>query len=186
MHHIVIISSSVRTDRKSHRIALFLEQFISENKIATTEVLDLKTYQFPIFDERLKFMHDPAPKVLEFAERINEADGVIVVTPEYNGGYPASLKNIIDLLVEEWKRKPVALATVSGGMFAGSQVGSSLPFIFLKIGATVVPAAFRVPSVQKTYNDDGSPIDTELAHRAAQVFLDELTYYMEAGKRMKT
>ena len=49
--------------------------------------------------------------MLEFADKITKAVGVIIVTPEYNGGYPASLKNAIDLLYAERKRKPVALAT---------------------------------------------------------------------------
>ncbi len=185
MHNIVIISSSVRTGRKSHRVALFLNNYIAENKIGNAEILDLNTYQFPIFEERLKYMKDPATNVLDFAEKIKKADGVIVVTPEYNGGYPASLKNVIDLLVDEWKRKPVAIATVSGGAFAGTQAGSSLPFIFLKLGAMVVPAMFRVPSVEKSHNEDGSPTDIETSNRGAKAFFNDLTWHLEASRRMR-
>ncbi len=185
MHNIVIISSSVRTGRKSHRVALFLKNYISENKIGNAEIIDLNACQFPLFDERLRYMKDPAADVLDFAEKIKAADGVIVVTPEYNGGYPASIKNVIDLLVEEWKRKTVALATVSGGAFAGTQAGSSLPFIFLKIGATVVPAAFRVAAVQKAYHEDGTPVDAVTTHHHAQIFLNEFSWYLEASRRMK-
>lgn len=159
---------------------------MSGNQIGNAEILDLKAYQFPIFEERLKFQENPTTEVITFAEKIKNADGVIIVTPEYNGGYPASLKNVIDLLVEEWKRKPVALATVSGGAFAGTQAGSSLPYIFSKLGAMVVPVAFRVASVQKAYQEDGTPVDAAATHPHAQKFLDDLIWNIEAGKKMKT
>jgi len=71
-------------------------------------------------------MKDPTAAVLEFADKISNAVGVIIVTPEYNSGYPASLKNAMDLLYAEWRRKPVALATVSNGQFGGAQVTTSL------------------------------------------------------------
>ena len=105
MSHIAIISSSVRTGRASHRVALFLKGYIEENKLASVEIIDLNEYQFPVFDERLRLQSHPTPLVQNFAAKIREADGIIIVTPEYNGGYPASLKNVIDLLYDEWYRK---------------------------------------------------------------------------------
>ena len=50
-------------------------------------------------------MKEPSEQVLDYAERFRKADGVIIVTPEYNGSFPASLKNVIDLLTEDWKGK---------------------------------------------------------------------------------
>src|SRR5688572_29427277 len=105
MSHIAIISSSVRIGRNSHRVALYFEKYIRDNNLGSVEILDLNQYQFPVFDERLQYMKEPLPKAVEFSEKIKKADGVIIVTPEYNGGYPASLKNAIDLLLPEWKRK---------------------------------------------------------------------------------
>src|SRR6185503_8329775 len=97
------------------------------------EILDLNSYNFPIFNERLRFQKEPAASVLEFAGKIKASDGVIIVTPEYNGGYPASLKNIVDLLYDEWHRKPVAISTVSDGVFGGTQVITSIQFSLWKI-----------------------------------------------------
>ena len=97
MPHISIISSSVRTGRNSHRVALYFKNYLESNKFATAEILDLNTYNFPLFDERLRFQKKPSAAMLDFAEKIKFADGVLMVTPEYNGGYPASLKNVIDL-----------------------------------------------------------------------------------------
>ncbi|HRI62389.1 MAG TPA: NAD(P)H-dependent oxidoreductase, partial [Saprospiraceae bacterium] len=89
MPHIAIISASVRTGRMSHRVALFFKKFIEAKKLATTEILDLNEYQFPVFSERLRNQLKPSAQVLDFAEKIKKADGVLIVTPEYNGGYPA-------------------------------------------------------------------------------------------------
>src|SRR5690606_12915763 len=97
----------------------------------------------------------PSPDVLDFAERIRKADGVLIVTPEYNGGYPASLKNVVDLLYDEWYRKPIAIATVSDGIFGGTQVITSLLFSLWKIRAWVVPPRFPVLNVETSFNPDG-------------------------------
>ena len=97
MPHIAIISSSVRSERKSHRVALYFQNYLKANNLATTEILDLKEYNFPIFEYTIKTLKDPSDKVLDFTNKVKSANGIIIVTPEYNGGFPASLKNVIDL-----------------------------------------------------------------------------------------
>ena len=146
MPHIAILSASVREGRKSHRVALYFQNYILENKLAEVEILDLKHYQFPLFNERLSLQTSPTEEVLDFADRISNADGIIIVSPEYNGGYPASLKNVTDLLYREWYRKPVAISTVSSGPFGGTQVITSLQFSLWKMKAWTVPAMFPVPN----------------------------------------
>lgn len=183
---IAIISASVRTGRNSHRAALYFQNYITEQGIATIKILDLNTYKFPIFEERLKFLSNPPTQVVQFAEEIKNADAVIIVTPEYNGGYPASLKNVIDLLNAEWKRKPIAIATVSAGDFGGTQLITSLLFTLWKIGAWVAPVIFPVPNVDKTFNEKGEPSDQEATDKRAKIFLDELVWCAEAKKKMTT
>ena len=178
-----MISSSVRTGRKSHRVALFLSNYIRERRLGEVDLIDLAEYRFPVFEERLMYQKDPAANVLEFAGRITRSDGVIVVTPEYNGGYPAALKNVVDLLYPEWKRKPVGLSTVSAGVFGGSQVSTALSFTFLKIGALVTPAVFRVGNVQKSYDEAGVPADKETSEKFARIFLDEFFWLVDAKKK---
>ncbi|TCJ12664.1 NAD(P)H-dependent oxidoreductase [Flaviaesturariibacter flavus] len=186
MYNIVIISGSVRTGRKSHRVALYLKKYIADNKLGNVEILDLYEYQFPLFSERLQYLQNQPDNVLQFAEKIKEADGVIVVTPEYNGGYPAAVKNAVDLLYAEWKRKPVGISTVSAGSFGGSQVGTSLSFTFLKIGAWVAPAVYRVPTVQNAYDENGVPAEKEITDKRVKTFLDEFFWCVEARRRMET
>ncbi len=121
-------------------------------------------------------MEAPAGEIKDFASKIKNSAGVIIVTPEYNGGYPASLKNVIDLLYDEWKRKPVALCSVSAGPFAGSQVITSLLFTLWKIGAWVVPAMFPVARVEESFNENGVPSDKQAVIRRAEAFVAELLF----------
>lgn len=183
MYHIAIISSSVRIGRNSHRAALFFRNYIERNNLATAEIIDLNEYQFPVFDERLSRMENPLPSAIEYAERIKKADGVIIVTPEYNGGYPPSIKNAIDLLYNEWYKKPVAISTCSDGVFGGTQVITSLQFSLWKIRAWTVPAMFPNPKVQELYDENGVPAN-EFENKRAKVFLDELLWCIEAKNRM--
>ncbi|MCE3226866.1 MAG: putative flavoprotein [Bacteroidetes bacterium] len=179
MSHIAIISGSIRNGRNSHRVATYFHNYINENKLGTSEILDLKEYHFPLFDERLKFQKEPLASAIDFADRFKKADGIILVTPEYNGGYPASVKNAVDLLTDEWKGKPIAIATVSAGDFGGSQVITSLTFSLWKIRAKVVTAMFPVPRVQDNYDEQGVPKDKTSSDKRAASFIHELFLTME-------
>jgi NAD(P)H-dependent FMN reductase len=185
MIHIAIISASVREGRKSHRVALYFSKYIAENKLASVEILDLKEFQFPVFNERLAFQVNSSPQAITFANKIKTADGIIIVTPEYNGGYPASLKNVTDLLYKEWYHKPIAIATVSDGPFGGAQVLTSLQFTLWKMKAWTVPALFPVPNVQDAFDEQANPIDKIQTDKRARLFLDELFWSIEANTLMK-
>lgn len=184
MNKISIISTSVRKGRRSHRVALYFKRYLEENGLASAEILDLDKYRFPIFEERLRFQESPGKKVIEFASKIRESDGIIIVTPEYNGGYPASIKNIIDLLYDEWHRKPVAISTVSDGNFGGTQVIISLQFILWKIRAWTVPAMFPVPNVQDNFDENGNLKGNPAMEKRTKNFISELMWCIEAGKLM--
>lgn len=174
MPHIAIISSSVRRDRKSHNVSLYFKSYLEENNLSTTEILDLKEYNFPIFEDTIKTLQNPTEKILDFATKVKSADGIIIVTPEYNGGFPASLKNVIDLLYDEWQGKPISISTVSAGIFGGSQALVSLQFILWKIGARTVTNMFPVPNVAKSFDVQGNAIDKTATDKLAKVFLTEL------------
>lgn len=184
MPHIAIISASVRKGRVSHRVALYFKKYLETHNHATVEILDLHAYNFPLFDERLAQQENPTVEMLDFADRVLHADAVMIVTPEYNGGYPASLKNVVDLLYKEWRKKPVSIVTVSNGMFGGSQVITSLLFSLWKIGAIIPPAMFPCPAAQDHFDEDGNTTDPGIDKRAA-IFLKELFWCMESKKRME-
>lgn len=185
MAHIAIISSSIRIGRASSRVATYFKNLIEATSPDSVEILDLHEYKFPLFEERLKFLKDPSEKILSFADKIKKADGIIIVTPEYNGGYPASLKNVIDLLYSEWYHKPVAISTISDGSFGGTQVITSLQFTLWKMKAWTVPAMFPVPNVSKTFDEQGNAIQKEETDKRAAGFLKELNWCIETGSAVK-
>ncbi|WP_310556306.1 NAD(P)H-dependent oxidoreductase [Flavobacterium sp.] len=183
MYHISIISSSIRTGRKSHNVALYFQHYLNENRLATVEILDLASYNFPIFEERLKNQSNPSLTSLEFKNKIISSDGIMIVTPEYNGSIPASLKNVIDLLYEEWHRKPIAFSTVSGGDFGGLQALTHLQFIFWKMRAWTFTANFPVSRVQEKFDDFGVPTNKKETDGFAQIFIDEFVKCIESSQK---
>ncbi len=166
-------------------MALYFKNYLEENKLATVVMLDLNEYHFPLFEERLRLQKDPPAAALDFAEKIKNADGIIIVTPEYNGGYPASLKNAIDLLYNEWYHKPVAISTVSEGSFGGTQAITSLQFSLWKMRAWTVPAMFPVPDVTAAFDENGKPSGSYLNEKQATYFINELFWCIKAKSLME-
>lgn len=183
MYHISILSSSIRTGRKSHNVALYFQKYISDNYPVTAEILDLKAYNFPLFEAPLQYQKSPSAAALQFKDKIIASDGVLIVTPEYNGSFPASLKNAIDVLYEEWHRKPVAFSTVSSGDFGGLQALTHLQFVFWKIRAWTFTANFPVSKVQDKFDDLGVPTNQKQTDEFAKIFIDELMKCIDASKK---
>lgn len=182
--NISIISSSIRAGRNSHRVGLYFKNYLEKQQEHSCDLIDLQEYNFPIFEERLRFMESPSEQILHFADRISRADGVIVIAPEYNGGYPASLKNIIDLLSDEWKSKPTGIVTVSTGPYGGALLLPSLLFTLWKKGIWVVNARYHVSKVQKALDEQGVPEDPATDDKKTKVFIEQLQWSMEARRRM--
>ncbi|HEY0030601.1 MAG TPA: NAD(P)H-dependent oxidoreductase [Bacteroidia bacterium] len=185
MLKIAIISASVRTGRKSPHVAMYFDKYIKENKLAESEILDLKEFNFPIFDERLMYQKNPSEKAKLFSQKIDAADAVIIVFPEYNSGYPASIKNAIDLLVKEWYHKPIGLVSVSSGGFGGVNALALLQTVLFKIKAVPVTATFPVPKVEENFDENGNAKDKEATDKRAAAFLKEVIWFAEAFNKMK-
>ena len=144
-----------------------------------TELLDLLEYNFPIMEERLHHRDDPPPRLKEYADKIARADALIIVTPEYNNGYPGVLKNALDYLLPEYERKPVGIVTVSAGGFGGINCLAQLRLVTLGMGAFPIPESLPVSRVRDSFKEDGTPNDPAYEKRAA-VFLDEVLWFAEA------
>lgn len=179
MKHIAILSSSVRDGRLSHRVALFLQQYLPANYPVTTEILDLKEYDFPLFSERLAFQKNPSPEVLDFTERFNKADGIVIVSPVYNAYFPAALKNVIDLYYKEWIRKPVGVVSVTSGMVPGIATVQHVQTLLLKMGAVVAPILYTVINTAKELDESGIPTNKEQAENLAKPMVNDLLWLME-------
>lgn len=179
MFSIPIICGSTRRDRQSIKVARFVLGQLKKRTNVQTELLDLLEYDFPIMEERLHRRDDPPAGLREFGEKIDRADSFIIVTPEYNHGYPGVLKNALDYLLPEYERKPVGIVTVSAGGFGGINCLAQLRLVCLAMGAVPIPENLSVSRVQDSFKDDGTPADPGYEKRCAG-FLDELLWFTEA------
>lgn len=176
MKQIAIISPSVRIERVGHRVALYLKKYLEENSIAKVDLLDLKEYNFPLFDERLMYQKNPSNKLIDFAERIKRADGVIMVPSVYNYSFPASLKNAIDVLYPEWNRKVIALASATYGVVEGLPTTFQLENILSQMKAIVSPIKFFAINIANEYKEDGTAVNKEAIDKLAKPMIDEFMF----------
>jgi NAD(P)H-dependent FMN reductase len=177
--YIPVILGSTRRGRQSPKVARFITERMRRNERIETEILDLAEYNFPIMEERLRFRDDPPPGLREFSEKVARSDSLVIVTPEYNNGYPGVLKNALDYLLPEYQRKPIAIATVSAGGFGGINCLAQLRLVTLGMGAFPIPAALPVSRVQDSFDEEGNPKDDSYEKRA-QAFIAEVLFFAEA------
>ena len=108
------------------------------------DILDLAEIGLPFLDEphHPKLGRYTKPHTLAWANDIDTADALVIVTPEYNGGYPAPLKNALDFLHAEWRNKALGLVTYSGSPHGGTGVATMLAPVTASLG--LVPTATSV------------------------------------------
>ncbi len=109
---------------------------------------------------------------------------VVIATPEYNKGYTAALKNAIDALGQEWRRKPVGIVAHSIGAFGGMVVLQQLRIVLMNLGAVPIPAAMTCPYIDKTFDAEGGILDEAFESRGER-FVDELLWYARALTRAR-
>jgi len=179
MFNIPILVGSTRRDRQSIKVARFVFGRLQQRQNVQTELLDLLEYNLPIMEERLRFRDDPPPRLIEFAAKIDRADSIVIVTPEYNNGYPGVLKNALDYLLPEYERKPVGIVTVSAGGHGGITCLAQLRLVTIGMGAFPIPENLAVSRVHESFNEDGTPNDPAYEKRA-DGFFDELLWFTDA------
>lgn len=179
MFYIPVILGSTRRGRQSAKVARFVADRMQKDERIETEILDLLDYNFPIMEERLRRRDDPPLRVVEFSSKISRADAVVIVSPEYNNGYPGVLKNALDYLGPEYKRKPIAIVTVSGGGFGGLNALAQLRLVTLGLDAFPIPAALPFSHVQNVFAEDGTLQEPAYEQRA-DAFIAEVLWFAEA------
>ena len=179
MYYIPVIAGSTRRDRQSIKVARFIESKLRQREGVETELLDLLAYNFPIMEERLHRRDDPPPGLREYGAKIARADSLVIVSPEYNNGYPGVLKNALDYLLPEYERKPIGIVTVSAGGFGGLTCLAQLRLVAIGMGAFPIPESLPVSRVQQSFNEDGTPNDPAYEKRAKD-FIDDLLWFTEA------
>lgn len=144
-----VIIGSTRNGRVTDKAAKWVANEASEIGFDDVEILDLKDYDMPFFDEAISPQYNPdrkpEPTVKKWLDKLAEADAYVMVTPEYNRSYSAVLKNAIDYVDYQFEKKPIAL--VAHGSTGGAQAVSHLR------GVIAGALSFSVP--RATYFSDG-------------------------------
>lgn len=177
---IPIILGATRRGRQSAKVAKYVHAKLAAQSGVETELLDLADYNFPIMEERLRMRNDPPPRAQEFSDKLQRAQAIVIVTPEYNNGYPGVLKNALDYFYPEYKRKVFGIVTVSAGGFGGLNCLQQLRQVVLALGGYPIPASFPVSKVNSSFADDGTPQDAEATNKRLAAFLDELLWATRA------
>ncbi|MEK7150291.1 MAG: NAD(P)H-dependent oxidoreductase [Patescibacteria group bacterium] len=156
--NIKIILASVRDGRFGDKPAKWIADIANEVEGFSVELLDLKDYSLPMFAEAVSpfYVLDKYsnPLINRWAEEIATADGFVVVTPEYNHGYPSSLKNNMDYLYKEWNKKPIAF--VGYGTTGGSFAVGQLRQVAIELQMTPIRNAVHINSPWNLVEKDGS------------------------------
>lgn len=177
---IPVIAGSSRLGRQSiHAARVVVERLALRDGVATG-LIDLAHEPFPIMEERLSQAERPPASLVAFSDAIVRADGLVIVTPEYKGGVPGVLKNALDYLdAGIFRRKPIAIATVSSGGFGGLSCLAQLRLVCLAMGGLPIPVVFPISKVQDQFDEQGALTDPGLITRLGP-FLDELEWYTRA------
>jgi NAD(P)H-dependent FMN reductase len=145
-----IILGSTRADRFGDKPAAWIDALARRRADLQVELIDLRDWPPPFYDEALPPIalggRYTQPLAKKWADKIREGDAFLIVTPEYNPGYPAVLKNALDWLYFEWTNKhpPRSARLVGEGVEGCACRGSSAVYVSLANCNTTVPAiAFR-------------------------------------------
>ena len=166
-----------RKERRSVHVAKWLVGEMGKRQDIETKLFDVGDFDLPQDDYGTE-INDRFP---EWRDSIIRADGLVIITPEYNHGYPGALKSVLDLLLKEYIHKCVGLVGVSATPWGGTRVIEALVNVVRELGLVVTFTDLNFPSVQKKFDADGRLIDNAYEKRAAG-FLDELVWMSRTMK----
>lgn len=181
-----VIIASTRPGRKGPIIADWFVDHARNNADFDVEVLDLKKINLPFLDEP---MHPKAGDYRKdhtkaWSRKIEEADAFVVITPEYNFGYPAALKNALDYLHHEWYGKAMGFVSY-GGVSGGTRAVQEIKSPVTTLGMMPLTQAVNIPFFWEFINEDGELQPNEITVGAADMMLKKLAEWAEALKGMR-
>ena len=160
---------------------------IRQGRFSDASLLDLRDFPMPFFDQpvppaapgRPPYEHEVVKK---WTAEIARSDGFVIVTPEYNYGPPAVLKNALDWVYPEWKRKSVAF--VSYGSTAGARSVQQLRETAIELQLAPVRSSVHIPAATLWAHFQGGDVDAGLAEleASAKVMIDDLLWWTVALK----
>lgn len=170
---LAVIIGSVRDGRIGHGVAGWFIDQMHDGPYAHVQVdlIDLATLDLP---------HDLSGSVdsVAFGDRIERSDAVVIITPEYNRGYPGPLKNAIDTVTSPWKARPIGFVAY-GGVSGGLRAVEQLRPVFAELHAVTVQAAVALPYAWDLVDAEGA-VHAPRAESAAATMLDQLAWWARA------
>lgn len=175
---IPIILGTVRKGRMSEPIAHFIHEQVQKRAGIKTELIDISMLSIPLDDA------GPDAKIPGFSDTMAQADGLILVTPEYNHGIPGLLKHVLDLNYKEYLHKSVGICSVSAGPFGGIRAIEALLPTLKAFGLMATVADLNFGNVSKIVDESGQLMDSEASAYVRRFgrFMDELTWLTKALK----
>ncbi|HSE17784.1 MAG TPA: NAD(P)H-dependent oxidoreductase [Pyrinomonadaceae bacterium] len=169
--NIPVLLGTNRKERMSAFVARWVLSEVEKRPDISTRLFDVADFHLP-YDDYGQGLKDSFP---EWRDAITAADGLIIVTPEYNHGYPGALKGVLDLLLREYVHKAVAFVGVSAGPWGGTRVIEAMVPMCRELGLAVTFTDLNFPFVQKTFDSGGTLLDHAFDKRVSG-FLDELVW----------
>lgn len=160
-----------RKNRESENVAHWVASKMLERDDIETRLFDVCDFHLPHDHYGTEIGRDFS----EWREAIIRADGLVIVTPEYNHGYPGSLKSVLDLLLKEYIHKAVAFVGVSAGPWGGTRVIEACVPMVRELGLAATFADLNFPKVSDKFDDEGNLLDDAYNHRISG-FLNELVW----------
>lgn len=141
-----------------------------------SEIIDVRDFRTNATDNTGEL-----PQAKKLAEKIIKSDCLIIVSPEYNHGYPGELKMMLDLLYGEYARKPVGICGVSIGGLGGARMVEQLRQVCIEFHMVPIREALYFSNISKLFDESGK-IKDESYHDRVKQFLTELTSYSKSLK----
>ena len=165
--YIPIILGTARIGRQSEKVANFVLQQLEIKKI-DTEIIDVRDYQLSATDGSGE---SELAKI--FASKINKSSAIIIVTPEYNHGYPGELKLMLDLLYEEYFGKPIGFCAVSKSSMGGVRAVEQLRLVSIELHMIPIRDAVYFSNIEKLFDSQSQITDSSYVNRVSK-FIDSL------------
>jgi NAD(P)H-dependent FMN reductase len=187
-----IIVGSTRPGRAADQVLPWIVGRAKEHPAFDLEVLDLREWPLPMFAETFQTVGDPGnpgysdPVVKRWNQRIAEGDAYLFVTPEYNHGVPAVLKNAIDSVFVSFafRNKPAAFVGYSGGIAGGVRAVEHLAATAIEAEMMPLRSSVLIPMVGSAFDAHGVPKNLA-AQTAAGIMLDDLAWWGSALRRAR-
>lgn len=180
MAKLLIVIASTRPGRVGLPVGEWFTAQAEAHGAFDVEVVDLKELGLPFMDEpkHPRFKQYEHQHTKDWSATVERADAFVFVTPEYNHGYTAPLKNALDYLNQEWEHKPAGIVSY-GGVAAGTRAAQQLKQVLIVLGMVPVPSAVMIPFVAN-HLSSGTFESTELIDASATTLLDDLHFVQEA------